>query len=351
MENKDAIKLVKFKDLNLEDPFFDSLRDDYEGFNDWFERKALSDSNAYVLFKSDGMLQAFLYLKQEKDEDTTISPSLPQCNKLKVGTFKVEAHKTSLGQRFMNIIVQALIRYHFDLTYVTFYPKQVQLKTLFKKYGFEKWGMKNNEEVYYKDLKVKNSTFKDFPRINEKRLVNKFLLGIYPKYHTELFPDSKLCNEKDFVRKDISFSNSIIKCYLGGMEEMSNFKPNDLIAIYRTKDNWANSAFYNSVVTSVCTVIDTRNINDFTDFSSFKKYVGKETIFSEQELKYFYETKRYPYIVKMLYNFPLNKRITNGELRTKLNIVLDYWGCAELNNNQFNAILKYGEINEDFIIN
>ena len=44
MENKDAIKLVKFKDLNLEDPFFDSLRDDYEGFNDWFERKALSDS-------------------------------------------------------------------------------------------------------------------------------------------------------------------------------------------------------------------------------------------------------------------------------------------------------------------
>ena len=53
----------------------------------------------------------------------------------------------------------------------------------------------------------------------------------------------------------------------------------------------------------------------------------------------------------MLYNFPLNKRITNGELRTKLNIVLDYWGCAELNNNQFNAILKYGEINEDFIIN
>ena len=211
--------------------------------------------------------------------------------------------------------------------------------------------MKNNEEVYYKDLKVKNSTFKDFPRINEKRLVNKFLLGIYPKYHTELFPDSKLCNEKDFVRKDISFSNSIIKCYLGGMEEMSNFKPNDLIAIYRTKDNWANSAFYNSVVTSVCTVIDTRNINDFTDFSSFKKYVGKETIFSEQELKCFYETKRYPYIVKMLYNFPLNKRITNGELRTKLNIVLDYWGCAELNNNQFNAILKYGEINEDFIIN
>ena len=145
MENKDAIKLVKFKSLNLEDPFFDSLRDDYEGFNDWFKRKALSDSNAYVLFKSDGMLQAFLYLKQERDEDATISPSLPQCNKLKVGTFKVEAHRTSLGQRFMNIIVQALIQYHFDLTYVTFYPKQVQLKNLFKKYGFEKWGMKNNE--------------------------------------------------------------------------------------------------------------------------------------------------------------------------------------------------------------
>lgn len=36
MENKDAIKLVKFKDLNLEDPFFDSLRDDYEGLDEAF---------------------------------------------------------------------------------------------------------------------------------------------------------------------------------------------------------------------------------------------------------------------------------------------------------------------------
>lgn len=30
---------VKFKQLTLEDPFFTSLKEDYEGFEDWFHRK------------------------------------------------------------------------------------------------------------------------------------------------------------------------------------------------------------------------------------------------------------------------------------------------------------------------
>lgn len=351
MEIKDDIKLVKFKDLDLNDPFFDSLRTDYKGFDDWFNKKAHQNAKAFVLLKATGRLQAFLYLKKEEDADSTVSPVLPECNKLKVGTFKVEAHKTALGQRFMNTILQILIKYKFDLTYVTFFPKQEQLKKLFKTYGFEKWGMKNGEEVYYKNLKIKNNIFRDFPRINENGQVSKFLLGIYPKYHTELFPDSKLCNENQFYRKDVSFSNAIVKCYLSNMDETKEIKSKDLIVIYRTNKGQKGSAYFNSVVTSICTVIDTRNINDFQDFSEFKKYVGRGTIFSEVELQRFYDFKKYPYIIKMLYNFPLNKRITNGDLKTKLDIEPKYWGCAKLTDEQFNEILRYGEIDEDFIIN
>lgn len=351
MYDNDAIKLVAFSKLNLNDPFFDSLRRDYIGFNDWFERKASSGAKAHVLFKSNGLLQAFLYLKLETEEDPTVNPILPKCRKLKVGTFKVNAHKTSLGQRFINIIVQILIQYSFDLVYVTFYPKQEALKKLFKQYGFEKWGIKGKEEVYYKDLKVKNDIFKDFPRINKNNRVKKFLLGIYPKYHTELFPDSQLCNEKDFQRKDVSFSNTINKCYLAGMRGMTEIKPNDLVVIYRTNKGQNGSAFYRSVVTSVCTVIDTRNINSFNDFDDFKKYIGYGTIFSDLELRNFYESQRYPYIIRMLYNFPLKKRITNGDLQEEIGFNPRYWGCAELDDKSFDKILKYGEVNENFIIN
>lgn len=34
------ITLTKFSDINLEDPFFSSLKKDYNGFEEWFNRKA-----------------------------------------------------------------------------------------------------------------------------------------------------------------------------------------------------------------------------------------------------------------------------------------------------------------------
>ena len=53
------MKLVKFKEVNLDDPFFDSLKADYKGFEEWFSRK--SENDAYIQKKDDGSLQAFLY--------------------------------------------------------------------------------------------------------------------------------------------------------------------------------------------------------------------------------------------------------------------------------------------------
>ena len=53
------MKLVKFKEVNLGDSFFDSLKEDYDGFEKWFEKK--SEDNAYIQKKEDGSLQAFLY--------------------------------------------------------------------------------------------------------------------------------------------------------------------------------------------------------------------------------------------------------------------------------------------------
>lgn len=351
-KNNDFIKKVYFSELNLDDHFFDSLRNDYTEFDKWFKKKCNNAASAYVLFDSSGFIHAFLYLKEENGEDSTTNPKLPKAKKLKVGTFKIDAHKTSLSERFITIILRKMIEENFEYTYVTFYPKQEQLKRLFKKYGFSKWGIKKDEEVYYKDLNVKNDAFKDFPRISGERKNNKFLLGIIPKYHTKLFPDSKLSNEKDYSRQDVSFSNTIVKSYLGAMKKMIDIKSNDLIMIYRTNTgNSIGSAYYKSVVTSVCTVVDTCNIYEFETFEKFKEYIGYGTIFNEKELKNLYDYKKYPYVIKMIYNFPLNRRITNGNLKDELGISLDYWGCAHLTDQQFENILKYGDVNENFIIN
>ncbi|WP_202880431.1 hypothetical protein [Mannheimia pernigra] len=32
---------TKFKNINLDDPFFDSLKEDYKEFTDWFNKKRI----------------------------------------------------------------------------------------------------------------------------------------------------------------------------------------------------------------------------------------------------------------------------------------------------------------------
>ena len=42
----DNLKYLRFSEINLSDPFFDSLKQDYEEFPSWFLRKA--NERAYV---------------------------------------------------------------------------------------------------------------------------------------------------------------------------------------------------------------------------------------------------------------------------------------------------------------
>lgn len=347
MNNKDAIQLVPFSNINLSDSFFDSLRADYKDFDEWFNRKCKEGAKAYTLYDN-STLQAFLYLKDEFDIDNIVSPCLPKKKKLKIGTFKINAHRTALGEKFMTIILRKMIRDSYDLVYVTFFDKQVALKKLFEKFGFRLWGYKGAEKVYFKNKEIKDDVFQDFPRIKFQG-VKKHLLGIYPKYHTLLFPDSRLNNE-DTAILDTAYANTIEKCYLCSMYKVNEFEKGDLILIYRTTDI-DGLAKYRSVVTSVCTLVETANINDFSSYSEFEKYVGKGTIFTKPELKYFFENKKYPYILKMIYNFPLEKKVIRNTLIEDIGLdSSEYYGTLDVTNSQFKKILKYGDVDASFII-
>ena len=58
--------LIKFfREIDLSDPFFESLKEDYPGFSEWFERKSSEGKFAFVQYNRAGQLQAFLFLKIE----------------------------------------------------------------------------------------------------------------------------------------------------------------------------------------------------------------------------------------------------------------------------------------------
>lgn len=347
------MEIRKFSSINIGDTFFDSLKEDYPGFVDWFARKIAGGEEAFVQFDKEGHLQGFLYTKNETGKiDDEITPLMEPKRRLKVGTFKIEAHSTRLGEKFIKKIMDRAIYEGFEEAYVTIYPKHDRLIDLFKTYGFKYYGMKQEELVLVKDFSAcKGDMLYDYPLIQPKHK-RKFLLSIYPKFHTPLFSDSILKNEarntEDLV-KDVSFSNSIHKVYICFMPKTANLRKGDLLAIYRTNDGMGPARF-RSVVTSICQVEEVKTKGDFSTIEDYLDYCGSYSIFSEYDLRKWYQNDNLV-VIKMTYNIALAKRITRGMLLDEAGISPTlYWGFFQLTDNQFDYILKKGNVNENFII-
>ncbi len=95
------LKYEKFQNIDIHEEFFSSLKEDYSEFETWFDKKSGDDAEAYVFFNSRQRLDGFLYLKREDQVDPAISPSLPIGISIKIGTLKINAHGTKLGERFI----------------------------------------------------------------------------------------------------------------------------------------------------------------------------------------------------------------------------------------------------------
>ena len=348
------LEIKKFSSISLADPFFDSLKKDYKGFEDWFNGKAEKDESAFVVYDKDNNLQGFLYLKDESAEiDATIVPSMNKKKRLKVGTFKIDAHNTRLGERFVKKIMDKGIYEGYEEAYVTIFPEHHELIELLKKYGFKEYGTKGKEQVLIKDFTTcEGDLLKDYPLIQPKGK-RKFLLSIYPGYHTPLFSDSILKNEErksDELVKDVSFSNSIHKVYICFMPKTANLRKGDLLVIYRTNDHLGPARF-RSVVTSICQVEEVKTKTDFGNLDEYLKYCGKYSIFGEPDLKKWYKNDNLV-VIKMTYNIALTKRVTRGMLldEAKISPTL-YWGFFQLTDSQFDYIIDKGKVNENFIVN
>ena len=133
------------------------------------------------------------------------------------------------------------------------------------------------------------------------------------------------------------------------MPDTAKLMRGDIIAIYRTNDN-LGPARYRSVVTSICQVEEVRTKAHFADVKDFIKYTNFYSIFSDEDLANWYRYKDV-IVIKMTYNIALTKRVTRGFLLDEAGISAEqYWGFFQLTDEQFNIILRKGEINENLIV-
>jgi len=310
-----SVRKEYFGNLDLADEFFTSFKEDYAGYEEWFNRKA--DETVYVCL-SEGKPIAFLYLKVEgENEDySDIDPTLPRRKRLKIGTFKVALNGFRLGERFLKIAFDNALRFKVDEIYVTIFDKRIEqhrLINLFEEYGFRFHGLKKgsggNEFVYTRSLaRVAN---RSSPKLTYPFLSTTghiFIVPIYPKYHTELFPDSILQTESpmDFVENE-PYRNAIGKVYISRSIER-NLDAGDVIVFYRT------GGYYKSVVTTIGViegVID--NIGSEEDFI---RLCRKRSVFTDEELAkhWNYNKRNRPFIVNFLYTYSFPKRINMKRL-------------------------------------
>ena len=314
-----------FAEVDLRDSFFQSLRDDYPGFDEWFKGKFNQD--AFVQYKNQKIV-GFLYLKIEEEIVTDVNPNICANKILKVGTFKIDAHGTKMGEQFIKIIMDYASNENVDVCYVTIYEKHKTLIQLVQQFGFELYGTKG-EGRYTENVYL------------------KYLLSIYPKYHSVMFPDSILTTENKNIITDVSYTNSIHKVYVCSMQQVENLKYGDVLIIYRTAE-YGRSAEYSAVATSVCVVEDIKMQNEFNSFEEFFKYVSKYSVFDKNDLHYWFNRGGCK-AIKMTYNAAMKKRIVRHDLIEEIGLERNqYWGFFELNEEQFQKIIRKGEVNKIF---
>lgn len=359
-------RFKKFRELDLDDSFFDSLKEDYPGsehstgFVDWFGRKTEAGSTALV-FDDDRGLGAFVYLKEEVEPIELRGRTLPAQRRLKIGTLLLaERYRGQrLGEGAVGLALWKWQQTTAEEVYVTVFEKHESLVGLFKRFGFLMVGMNlNGESVYARSRREVDYSdpYKSFPFINPDFGKAGYLI-VDDVYHDTLFPYSELSGT---LQQSIgaAVENGLCKTYIGA-QRSPHYRPGEPILVYRRhtqKDG--GRPRYKSCITSYCIVNEVVRVK--TDgqhqmsYQELKARIGNKTVFDEQEIKKRYDTDRNMVAVEVLYY---------GYFGAGNNVNMDwldrngFWAGANqypadvrLSPVQFKAILERGNVQVENVI-
>jgi hypothetical protein len=272
-------------EIDVEDVFFDSLRQGYPGFNSWYHRKSEEGRQAWTIL-SGRVISALCIYKEERDEKVTTAGEILHGKSLKLCTLKVADLGKKYGERLLYVAFNYATDNRFDYVYIQVQEeKHGYLISLLTDFGFTKFGDYNNDSTYVKDMRIgvwKGSVDRNdyvkyaivhYPHIIDKG-VKKYIVPIRPNYHDLLFPDRN--QYQDLFQGGLSSeSNAIKKAYLC-KSPIKDLRPGDLLFFYRSKDSQ-----------SICSVGIAEKIKRFTNADDLISFVSKRTVYTHEEMRKF----------------------------------------------------------------
>lgn len=192
----------KAHQITLSDPIFDSLRDDYNGFDGWFESKCRRQHRDCWVIEIDQQLAGLVIRKDESRKDANITFSGERV--LKICTFKISPNfrGEKLGEHMLKKVLWFAQANRYDVVYLTAFRKHDFLIELLNLFGFVvtqtlSTGELMLERCMHHQAEVKlapgeSALSKDlaiYPRYYSGPDVGAFVVPIQPQFHVTLFPE------------------------------------------------------------------------------------------------------------------------------------------------------------------
>lgn len=268
--------------------FFDSIRADYPGFDDWFRRKAMEGRRAWIYrdSASQGIAAICIYAVQV-DEQITDDGRILEGDALKLCTFKVgdAVRGRKIGELFLRAAFQFATRHRCESIFVHANDEQqTHLTNLIEDFGFRYAGNYQEDGVYVKAHPIHPPALQmdpfEYVRLYYPHYmggidVQKFLVPIQPQFHDILFPDFQEPGHalpEGHPQRHIS--NAIKLAYLCHTPSKQP-RPGDVVLFYRSRDmravttlgviesyEWSRSADEIARIVSRRTVYSDRQIEE-----------------------------------------------------------------------------------------
>lgn len=291
-------------EIPLQNEIFDSLREGYPEFDQWWRDKCVNEHReCWVVY--DGGIAALAVRKDESQAETDAKTKATKI--LKICTFKVRPEKRGikLGELLLRQIFWFAQTNGYDLVYLTTYPDQQALIDLLEYYGFSKTHESQRGELTYEKCFSQQKLVRgdakslfdlarqNYPRFLATADVPAYGVPIQERYHDQLFPDLKTTTLQPDLFEEIGLTggpkrpgNTIRKVYLS-RAKANLTDPGALLYFYKGKSKQPPS----QSMTVVGIFEDVRSAHSTEEL---KLLTGGRSVYSEAELKKWGATARRP---------------------------------------------------------
>lgn len=345
-----SIQNVTVGELDVDDPIFDSLKEEYDGFEEWFGN--IPNRDAYVNWNPDGTIGAVLIIKPNEVEAIGEDPKLRKKERLQISTLKVaeERRGSKAGELLISIAVREAIHHDLEEVYLTHRIRENDyLVQLISRYGFRCASeLPDGESVFVKRLTPGpgddpdpfETSVRFYPSFYDGDHVDKFLVPIQPHWHNKLFTAYEKRQQKlsEYGGEFSSEGNAIKKAYLS-KANIKRIKQGDLLLFYRSHDHREITSL------GVCEQVH----YGVTEEPKLQELVGRLSVFTDAEITEMAGTPTTVILFKwhfdladpIHYQVLLDEGILAGPPQT----------IQELVEQEYKYIRRAGGIDERFIVN